>query len=94
MIKIPDKITVGPYDVLVVDTKDLLLERNNCGEWFPNKQEIHLDSTLKGIDRWETFIHEALEAVTATLNVDVSHHSLSLLATGMAQALKPVIMEE
>ena len=92
--RVPDSINIGHYTVNVKYVNNLMLVRKASGEWHGDLKEIHIDSSLKGTEKWEVFIHELIEAVVWAYDVKVDHHSLYLIAVGLTQCLSDVITKK
>jgi hypothetical protein len=50
-------------------------------------QTIFIDSTMKKQQQEATVLHEIIEAVNRMLEIDLEHHQIVLLETGLYQAL-------
>lgn len=92
---IPEEIQVGPYAITVGYEKNLYIGKGSTGEYHPKEHKIILEEDMEDTERCDIFLHEAIEAVKNTFDLQgLSHHDLSVLATGLAQALQPIWKEE
>jgi hypothetical protein len=76
------KIKIAGFQVNVKDAPNLMLEKDNEGEYAPLSQEIKIDPLLTAQKRTAVLIHELLEAVNDIYKLDLDHdnqlHSLSV----------------
>jgi hypothetical protein len=94
MKTIPSKVAIGPYDIKIVYKDNLILERQSFGEWHPKTGEIWIDPAQGHIEKWETLIHECVEATNSIFNLETDHHNMTVIATGLTQALKSILEEK
>lgn len=94
MKKIPDSITIGPYKISVGYEKNMSNARKCIGEYYPQVHKILIDPDCSDIEKLEVFIHECVEATLSIYDLEISHHFISLVGTGLVQALKDVWVDE
>ena len=87
-MRIPDTIKIGGFTVSVEESRNLIADRNELGNYTPRTQTIVLDADCTDQQKEETLLHEILEAITAIYDIKLDHHILSLLATILHQVLK------
>ena len=87
-MEIPDKIKVGAYYFKVYFEKNLSRSRDRFGEFRPSPQEIALDPDCTEDLQGETLLHEVVEALNWMYDMQLNHHIIALLGTGLHQILK------
>ena len=87
-MRIPDKIKIGGFTVSIEESRNLIADRQELGNYTPRTQTIALDSDCTDQQKEETLLHEILEAIVAIYDIKLDHHVLSLLATVLHQVLK------
>lgn len=94
-MNIPKRITIGPHIIKVSLVKGLRLDESADGMFHHLNREIQIDDNLTEIRTLEVFLHEINEAIIWIFDIsDADHHIISLIATGMAQALKPLLLKK
>ena len=83
MMKIPKQIKVGGHVIKVRFDEGLLLKSECQGKFSPLNQEIIIDPKARSIG--VTFIQEILEALDTTYDLDMPHHTISVLGEGIYQ---------
>lgn len=90
-MKYPDKMTIGgntvTVDVLSEPLKKLSEYSYVIGEYHPLTRGIkiyHTDSNKKMCG--ENFVHETIEAVNALYDLNLSHQTITTIATALYQA--------
>ena len=86
-MRIPKKLKIGGFEITIRKEKDLILERENFGEWHIKNYEIWLDSEICKQQQEETFLHEIVEAINAIYHTKLEHNQLSLIATVFHQII-------
>lgn len=88
MIEIPKSIHIGCFNINVEYVKNLSSKRDCFGEWHPGDNEIHISEDIKGKQQAvEVFLHEIIEAIMFIYDLDIKHHNIAPLSSGICQAL-------
>lgn len=94
-MNIPKQVTIGPHVIKIRLIKGLRLYEDADGLFNHLNREIQIDDNLSEIRTLEVFLHEINEAIIWIFDIeDTDHHIISLIATGMAQALKPLLLKK
>lgn len=76
-MKIPDKVTIGPYVYTVDCTKEL-----DCrGEIEYMKQEIRID--VRNLTPFKTLLHEAMHAIEEYSRFELTEKQVTHLSNGL-----------
>lgn len=84
---IPDKVKIGSFDIEVKFKEGIVIDRQHGGEYFPRELTIYLDPALKKRHE-EIFLHEIIEALCDTYDLDIDHHHIMVLGRGLCQVLR------
>lgn len=89
-MKIPNKIKILGYDYEVVFREDRLKSDgvDNPGTHCSRFQKIWIDKNQNQQQQESTFIHEILEAISYSLELQLPHNIISSLETALYQVLK------
>jgi len=89
---IPSKIIVGGHDV-DVRTGELGKDASGytiLGEWRHKTNTITLSPVDNEDVLWESFWHEAVEAINSTYRLDIPHETIVILGTTLSRVHKDV----
>lgn len=87
---IPEKVTIGPYNITVKFKEQLYISREATGEYHPQTKEIFIDPSCVPTEQLEIFLHECIEGINSIFNLKMDHHQLSVVAVGLTQCLDEV----
>jgi hypothetical protein len=88
-MKIPKTIQIGPYTFAVEFQKNLWSSEDYRGKFAPSSKKIILDAAMDKAEYLpEVFLHEVLEAIKWTYNLDIPHKELNFLGLGLFQVLR------
>ena len=90
MISIPDKARFGGVEY-VVELMDEPLQYNGAylmGACFPHKKLIYVyNNPISPSSVEETWLHEALEGILDTYDIDIPHQSIKTIGVALHQFL-------
>lgn len=89
-MKIPNKIKILGYDYEVVFRESRLKEdgSEHSGTHCARVQKIWIDKEQTQQQQESTFIHEILEAISYSLELNMPHNVISSLESALYQTLK------
>lgn len=85
---LPEKIKIGGFIINVEEIENLIVKRNNLGEYSPTTNKISIDKSVTEQQKEETLLHEIMEAINCIYDIDLNHHQISIIATVLHQVLK------
>ena len=92
--KIPEKIFLGGHTIPITIRKLDGEDEGSYGYFDSGKLEIHIDNGPSNTMKWETFIHEVLEAVCFFTETPLPHPTIQSFGLLIAQALDSLCQEE
>ena len=75
-------------DVAIKPDAELGRGRGLCGEWHPGQATVTIDPALAPQQQGETLVHEILEALKSSMQLQLTHRTLSALATGLHAVMR------
>jgi len=87
MLKIPDKIKIGGFNVEVKFKENLVVDRQHGGEYSPRELAIYLDPALEKRHS-EILLHEIIECICDAYDLEMDHHYIMVLGRALCQVLK------
>lgn len=85
---IPEKVKIAGQDWKIVYDDKLLAERSHLGETRPMSNVIAIQGLLDRQMQEETLLHEIIEVIKHSCDLDMDHQTLSTLSVQLHQVLK------
>lgn len=86
-MKIPEQIKIGPYTFKIKYIDRLWVKEDCRGQFCPDKAEIQLDSEMSEQYKEEVFVHEIVEAIKWSYNLDIKHQDLNTLGMVLTEVM-------
>lgn len=87
---IPSQVQIGSQLITVETSDEMMFPTETtfeAGNYFPTRNLIHLYENLPASVVEENFIHEIVEAIDSTADLQLDHTQISILGALMYQAL-------
>lgn len=96
---IPAKFKLGHQTIEVIKNPDRYMRKNengdyNIGRWRGLEGEIEVCTGLKPEIAYGTFIHEVIEAISDTYDLNFNHQTITTLAASLCQVLTTAEYDE
>jgi len=93
-MKIPKKIKISCHKFEVKWREKLWDDSDNRGYFKPSKACIELAEDMPEQYKFEVFIHEVIEAIKWSYNLDIKHQDLIVLSMEIAQVIQSIEEEK
>jgi hypothetical protein len=89
-LKIPRQVSIGPYTFDISFVEHLRGGKKEAlrGQWRFDPLAIYIDNEYKPKARFETFIHEIVDASDSLFNLGLNHHQVIVISSSVTQALE------
>ena len=84
---IPSKVKIGGLTYKCSLEKNLARDRNSLGESCGNELSITIDESTSQQTQNKTLIHEIIEQLNFNYDIDLEHHKICLIETGLYQVI-------